>query len=241
MSVKKEKSLTKKAPPLEAGWRMRLACLEAGDPRPDGTSVRERTEWVNAERDLVTVLRQRPDFAAKKSTFFMKDFDAVAMDFCFSVLAQMNQNVPVDLNKLVRWGTHSHVKPAQEALALLKEWQTRFRLNDNLGEMMRSLVRMQSLWFARTDHFHLHSDGIMLIAVWEGKAVESFREHGPKNLLDLEKLPHSILFNHRTGENAQLAVAVPLVSPVTSPDLLRCLVIVEPQASKTTSSLLSAS
>ncbi len=217
---------------------MRLACLEAAGARPRVTPVRERAEWVNTEKELVPLLRQRQEFTAKKSLFFVEDFDPTAVDYCFSLLTQMEG--AVDLNALLRWGSHSNSKSAHDALALLTSWQQRFHLNEQLCEMFRSLVRMQHHWFARTDHFHLHSDGLMLMAVWEGKAIEGFGERGPRHLLDLEKLPHSVFFNHRSGENAQLAVVCPLTTPVGLSGLLRCLVMIVPQDAECAPLLLGA-
>lgn len=215
---------------------MRLACLNAvsshsqqeSSTGPSAASLQSIMRWVGIEKGLAQLLRERIDHNAETSTFFVEDFDPIAVDMYFSLLAQMQAGMSVDLNALTRWGGYSASQTANEALSLLAHWRQRFRLTHDLVEMVRSLVLMQKHVFQHPHSFHLHSDGQTLMAVWEGQAGEDFNASAPKHLLDLEKLPHSILFNRRNNNHSQLAVIWPLIAPVGGMGILRCMIILEP-------------
>lgn len=243
MSGKKEKIATKKALPLEALWRVCLACLNAGpllaqqashtaDAPLLPASLQSFLRWVGLEKGLLPLLRERIDHDAAKSTFFVEDFDPSTIDFCFSLMAQMQKSSHINLNSLTRWGSYSASQTASEALTLLTHWQHQFRLAHDLVGMARNIALIQEQIFQHPKAFHLHSDGQMLMAVWEGQAKDNFSTHAPKHLLDLEKLPHSILLNRRDNHNAQLAAIWPLRAPVSSTGLLRCLIILEPTSAE---------
>lgn len=246
MSGKKEKIATKKALPLEAMWRLRLACLNAAERlRADKDSNRTPTQpqalWVSVEKELTQSLRHHIDHKAQKSSFFVEDFDAIALDISFSLMAQMDQGRGIDLNTLARWGSYTSHADANEALKLLDHWQNRFRLDHDLVQMLRSLAWAQKSLFEHAKEFHLYSDGQTLTAVCEGLAADTFQNLAPQQLLDLERLPHSLLFNPRDGHNAQIAAIWPLTAPMAGIlGRLRCLIILQPSREKAPISLPSA-
>lgn len=265
MSEKKEKIPTKRLLNSEGSWRARLRCLEATflrrlkkDNCPLSLATETATDWLDltssehpenphwgawipAAHNLHETLKRQKNPLQGVATFYVEDYDALALEHCYAILAQICRSpLQVDLTKILRWASVGTESSGSLWENQLRHWRHHFLGDERIITTLRLWGQRQNSLFADVQRTHIISDGQSVLAVWEGRISEaSFLENGLERLLGEDHLPHTVIFNQISADKAQWGICMPLVAK--SPSSLRCLILLKNRQNSSNLSLSVAS